>query len=159
MKLYCKIERGEKTIKEYLLEFFKAPYLATPHLIMGHETYFDEALQAQQCHRAHRSFEDLYSLITTYYEDTTKEDLAKILFELNKEGRLKSGFCGHIYKWVFRGVMIDDYVASFNEISYKYYKDEKGKGEYTLLDIYRLAGEEFTEEQVIYKNGGLAANG
>lgn len=47
------------------------------------ETFHNKECTYFQCHAARRSFEDLFDISQTYFPETTEEELAKLLFQLN----------------------------------------------------------------------------
>ncbi len=85
MKIYTKFGKQE-TVEQFLdLLYDNFEYSQEAHTV---ETYSDEACTIVQClARKMRSFDDLYDMITTYYEDVTPKDLMHSLLTLKKKDK------------------------------------------------------------------------
>lgn len=92
-KIYCRI--GPKD-GETLKDFLKSKFSASRGFFQN--TFYDKECIRQQCHSGRRSFGDLLIISQTYYEDTTEEDLAEIIFDLICEGFLYITYCTGINK-------------------------------------------------------------
>lgn len=147
MKLYVniKIRKNQK-----LSTFLKKCYNIQNGYYIGFiPTYHDPVFKHKQCGQANRSFEDIYSVVTTYYPECTKQLLARELEKIMKLNFIKLLFCTEVKKWVFMKT------SKFTTNScFKYlfdYKDsklklkKKGKGEYTYFNIMKLMG--YSEEK------------
>jgi hypothetical protein len=143
MKLY--VEK-EKIKGERITTFLKRCYdiNTTSYFYNFTKTYFDENYQNQQCRRGNRSFEDLYSVIKTYYPNCSKKHFAKQLEKVVKTTKLRFLFCPDIHKWVLMYIGKDQwdkkYKYLFNYHSSNAKLDKKGKGEYTYYNIMSLMG-------------------
>lgn len=138
MSIYVRDVEGATTLYNFINECYPSFRFV--------ETYCDEACTELQCREAYRSFEDLLEISRTYFPGTTEEQLAKVLFELNLVG-LEASYCHEIQKVVFsmfrdfRHVCFyEDFLDDDEELGDLY--DEEGLGEYSIKDIYDLAGEE-----------------
>jgi hypothetical protein len=65
------------------------------------ETFSDPELSVRQCHKARRSFEDLYAMCLTYFPETTELDLGAAMREFIDTGVLTCLYCTHINRWVW----------------------------------------------------------
>lgn len=144
MKLYVKIKKikGEK-----ITTFLKKCYNIYPNSydIIFTETYFDITCLNKQCKKGNRSFEDLYSVIKTYYPNCTTKHFAKQIEKLIKTSKMRLLFCPDIHKWVFMNISTSSTESNQFKYLYDYFSsrlklDEKGKGEYSYFDILSLMG-------------------
>lgn len=105
-------------------------------------TYYDEDCVEQELYPARRSFEDLLVVCRTYFPRTPKKKLAEILVQLHSEIRLRTLYCRDIEKVVF---VRADYESPFHTGAGGFEtlddrRNKKGRGEYSIGDICRLAG-------------------
>lgn len=103
------------------------------------QTFEDEACTIPECHPARRSFGDLLAICKTHFPKTTEKELAKVVFELNKEIGLGGSYCNTIEKPVFfvRGVKDE---RSF--IFGREYDRKKGVSKYSFNSIKNLVNKE-----------------
>lgn len=82
-----------RSLKELIMMGYRNPngYFA--------KTYSDEECIQPQCHSGRRSFLDLYECAVTYFPNTTREELAYILF--HECPQMRTLYCNTINKLVF----------------------------------------------------------
>jgi len=143
-KLYTIIEK-EKTLREFIIKLFTI----NGYLDRCNVTFLDKEMTKLECKVARRSFEDLLSIVNTVYENISENELAKTLFDLNKnpeettKRRLCIYYCNDITKWVFR---FYDKKYLDNTLMYDsnqtFIQNQKGSGKYSFKDIYKIANGE-----------------
>lgn len=148
MKLYVNIKiRKNQKLSTFLKKCYNLQN--NNYFIYFTPTYYDSVFKDKQCGQANRSFEDIYSVVTTYYPECTKQVLAKELEKIIKLNFIKLLFCTDIKKWVFMKTLkgtIDiyfKYLFDYKESRLKLKK--RGNGEYTYFDIMKLMG--YSEEK------------
>jgi len=93
-KIYIKGLESEKTLKDLMKKLYQKDYFP--------KTYSNKALTTQQCREgAARSFGDLRKIALTYFPESTEQELAKIIYELNKDLGIYPTFCPTVRKIVF----------------------------------------------------------
>lgn len=143
MKLYVDVKKEKR---ERITTFLKKCYSieTDPFNIVFKKTYFDELCQNQECKKANRSFEDLYTTIKTYYPYCSKKHFGKQLNKLIQTSKLRLLFCPDISKWVLMNIVygtIDkNYKNLYNYSNSNKKLKKKGKGEYNYYDIMLLMG-------------------
>ena len=109
--LYINTEQVFVSHKEFLEYLFRG----TNYII--EYTYFDKECTQLQCQAKRRSFEELYILFKTYFEDISKKELLNLLFTY-----ATFYFCGGIYKLVFHRVdyrsLLDPYSENLDLLRY-----------------------------------------
>lgn len=149
MKLYLKnVKRKRKdTVYSFLYTLFFnewSRYTIT-------DTYYDKECKNLECSRYKaRSFEALFSIVSTYFPNVTEKKLAKTLekFLLEDPQGCCFLFCKTAKKWIFHlsgtyWVKRDeDYCRDYNgTVEKQNLKTSKGDGKYTLEDILKLMKE------------------
>lgn len=156
VKRYFKAAQANKpaNIGELILlgfgNIYVAPQFADPEKVNGygfHKTYFDPECTKEECHCARRSFEDLLAICKTYFPRTTKKHLARLLYNLwlTKKLNIATSFCPDIGAVVFRlHYNNSKWATNFSSIDNGYNTvsdpNKKGKGNYSMNDINKLAG-------------------
>lgn len=150
MKLYVDVERKKG---ERVTTFLKKCYQMNKVDFKFKKTYFDINLTKTQCFQANRSFEDLHTVIKTYYPNCSEEHLAKQIEKLLRYNKkLKLLYCTDINKWVFMNIIYMSNSSNKYKYLYNYNNSEsklnnKGKGKYSYYDLMGLMG--FSEEQCL----------
>jgi len=156
MKLYInkKLPKYKEKVFSWLIRLYK-------NSSSFPQTFKDINFQKEQCRKGRsRSFDDLYSLVTTYYPDTTKVELAKYvkLLILHIYNNLCLMYCPDAKAWVIytnplsrnnnNNYKLNKLVYNYNGYLYKKYKDGCSK-ETSLYDILLLMGydEELLNEE------------
>ena len=155
MKLYVKIIKKDN---ERILRFLQRCY-ASAHTGWDYkfcETYYDEDCLKEQCDKRRRSFDDLMSIVKTYYPHVSKKHIAKQIEKLTRaraicgKVRLNFLYCPDADRWImyensggdpqyYRYLYMNSYGKSFQRFN------DVGKGERSLKDILELMG--YTKEQ------------
>lgn len=150
MKLYLLNYKKKPNIsvEQFLLDYYKEVrnYNGTP------ATFLNIKCNAEslQCGPGKsRSFTDMYYLTKTYFPTLTEKTFTKKLIEVMKEKGLKLLFCNAVQKAVIHPSFRDNKQKErnfFDSLVFDYcgalknQYDLKGKGEYSLLEIMKLAG-------------------
>jgi hypothetical protein len=129
-KIYFKGAENEKTLEDLIKKIYKNLHFPI--------TYSNKALTTIQCRSgAARSFGDLRRLALTYFPNSTEQELAKIIYQLNKEQGLFPTFCLTVRKMVFnRG---QSYIKKRMEDYMHFYKDKVGADKYSFNMIKKFA--------------------
>lgn len=98
MKIYFKIGKKLENITD-IKQLLRIGYSKNGGSFK--RTYKDPECTMQECHPARRSFGDLLSICRTYFPRTPEKEVAKVLFELNREIGLGGSYCNTIHKPVF----------------------------------------------------------
>lgn len=113
------------------------------------KTYNDPDFTDKECNSARRSFEDLYRIVKTVYEDITEEEFAIHLYNVSITDHIQCFICNDIKKVVFQrnnthqyGTYRLGYGGTFDHplLSVGFGIDFKGHGKYSLKDILDLMG-------------------
>lgn len=140
-KIYIE-HNNVNTLEEFILDIFN--YYSMYDLYKCAKTYNDPEFKDVECQPARRSFEDILDIVNTNFKETTEEELAKCLYELNLKNIIFSIYCNDIHKIVFYR-----YKSRVGESNYKLVGgnsicsiglDNSGQGKYTLRQILDFAG-------------------
>ena len=101
-KIYIKLDNPPTSIKSLIESLFNDINLASATIYKyAKPTYKNKECTIIDCNAGRRSFEDLYSLTTTYFPKATKTQLMKALMSISN---LRWYICSDINKIVFHGV-------------------------------------------------------
>ena len=89
MKLYVTFKKP-KTVIEFLKQFYNNNVISYNAVkAYPHSTYYDKRCTLLQSRHTRRSFDDLFSLITTYYPSISEKKLLHYLLILKIENKYK----------------------------------------------------------------------
>lgn len=148
MKLYVNVEKHPR---EKIVSFLKRCYDEGQYSYNYTfcETYYDVYCTKLQCYKKRRSFDELLTVVKTYYPHASKKHIASQIKKLTKplsicnKMHLRFLFCPDVQKWVMYESSNNAseyyiYLSNYNNSKSKF--EEKGNGERSLKDILTLMG-------------------
>lgn len=147
MKLYVKFGKQE-TIRLFLEKFFSyhQPY---EKYVRGTSTFYDEECTKPHCSEGKlRSFDDIFDLVNTYYDNISVKEVIHILATLdikrnNIELFMHTVTCGSIRRITM--IYVPKFTIYFDTSKVKY--DSK----YSWKELYEIIGITSKEELIEYK--------
>jgi len=128
-KIYIKIDKRPKNIKQ-LLEIFYRANKGTSYSHYALPTYFDKECTKEQCRAgAYRSFDDVYLLCKTYFSIVSPKRVIHEMLNLkimrdNQRFKIRMQYCGGMMKIRFV-IVIDNYHQTYNDIINRTYGNSK----------------------------------
>jgi len=153
MKLYVNFE-NPGTLKEFLEKFFSHKNNNEPYL-RGVATYLDKECNYQQCGDGKlRSFDDVFDLVNTYFEDITPKELIHTLLLLDlergdKKLYLHTGTCSSIQRIRMLYVPVNTISNPSRNNSYMYTKYDS---KYSWGELFDMVNVNTTEDIINYKS-------
>jgi hypothetical protein len=139
-KIYCKEKLDITSVESLILDYLNKH---------SPTTYYAENHELQCYAKKSRSFYDLLSLVSYYFEGDRKSELAYVLCNLLKEQKIKGIFCFNIVKNVFFSEELHpnyrSYYYTAENDSFSRCHDNMGVDRLSLDLIYEL-GKQFKNE-------------